>query len=499
MKFLIWALCLLGWLSVGAQPLTPEKARADMKFLKRKLDRLYPGIGHYAPQANYERLYDSLVNQAAPPVSYHDFFQRQVVPLIASLKDGHLAVMHARDYIIRPYRYFPFEVRQVGSRYYISHNLSADTSLRRGTEILALNGEPFAAIHETLQRYHRGGNDGDLTAGARTRSLVYFPVYYLWWYGPQTYVTLTCRTPGDTTVRDATVSCLTSGQLHRYAVRRYRSEMKSTLPNLAVRKIDSLPGTAVLRIETFSNSSRDWFGLRYNRQLRKAFTEIKDQNVQNLVIDVRNNGGGTVLNAVRLLSYWMPQPFQLMEPGVIKRGGRSAYVKAWNPFTWMLFPVFYKKDPSGGFRERPAPPKRKPQQELAYRGNLYFLVNGASYSATTSVLAKTLDAGLGTFVGEPSGGAYWGDFAGQFQYVTLPNSGIRVRIPLKKLIHAVNPKNANGFTVEPDFTVDRTLDDILQGRDYLLHRTLELVKQGKLAEREAKRRQSLSTELSSSR
>ena len=64
-------------------------------------------------------------------------------------------------------------------------------------------------------------------------------------------------------------------------------------------------------------------------------------------------------------------------------------------------------------------------------------MNGASFSATTSVLAKTLDAGMGTFIGEASGSAYWGDFAGHFKTVTLPNSRLQVRIPLKKLTHAV--------------------------------------------------------------
>jgi hypothetical protein len=69
------------------------------------------------------------------------------------------------------------------------------------------------------------------------------------------------------------------------------------------------------------------------------------------------------------------------------------------------------------------------------------------------VLVKTLDAQMGTYIGEACGGAFWGDFAGQFQTVILPNSGLRVRVPLKKLLHDVSAKSANGFTVEPDFPV----------------------------------------------
>jgi hypothetical protein len=85
---------------------------------------------------------------------------------------------------------------------------------------------------------------------------------------------------------------------------------------------------------------------------------------------------------------------------------------------------------------------------------------------------------MGTFVGEASGSAYWGDFAGHFKTVTLPNSRMQVRIPLKKLTHAVEPNRANGFTVEPDFTVTRTYDDLMTNRDYVLDYTLRLIRQG---------------------
>lgn len=108
-------------------------------------------------------------------------------------------------------------------------------------------------------------------------------------------------------------------------------------------------------------------------------------------------------------------------------------------------------------------------------------MNGASFSATTSILAKTLDTGLGTFIGEACGGAYWGDFAGQFKTITLPHSRIQARIPLKKLTHAVEADHANGFTVEPDFTPIRTLNDLITGKDYMLSYTLDLIQKGIVA------------------
>ncbi|WP_234736152.1 S41 family peptidase [Tellurirhabdus bombi] len=482
MKYVIWAFLLIIPFFSSAQMLTPEQSRADFLYLKKKLDLLYPGVGYYLPDSAYNELYDSLANQLKTPVSYHEFYRQQVTPFIASLKDGHLSVYHRKNFVGKSSKFIPFEIRRVDTTYYISHNLSTDTSFARGTELLTLNGQRVADLHQLFQQYQRLGSDGDNMTGARAWSQDYFPIYFARWYGSNDSVCVSYRLPGDSLVRSASLPCLTMAQRNRYAGKRYRQEMKHELSNLAVMIVDSLPNTAILRVETFSNEKRDWFGFKYRRKLRAAFARIQAAQVQNLVIDMRSNGGGTVMNATRLLSYWMPEPFQVMQAGQIKRGGRRAYMKTWNPFSWLFFPIAYKRD-SLGFVERVNVRKRKPEKELAYRGNLYFLMNGASYSATTSVLVKTLDAQMGTYIGEACGGAFWGDFAGQFQTVILPNSNIRVRVPLKKLLHDVSPKNANGFTVEPDFPVERTVEDLLKGRDYVMHKALNLIKQGKIAER----------------
>jgi hypothetical protein len=170
-----------------------------------------------------------------------------------------------------------------------------------------------------------------------------------------------------------------------------------------------------------------------------------------------------------------------MEHEEMKRAARAELVTRWNPISAINFSLQYRSDKSGGFASRSARGRYRPKHRNAFKGNIYFLVNGASFSATTSVLAKTLNAGMGTFIGEASGSAYWGDFAGHFKTVTLPNSRIQVRIPLKKLTHAVVADRANGFTVEPDFTVTRSYDDLLHNRDYVLDYTLGLIRQGVVA------------------
>ncbi|QKZ11581.1 S41 family peptidase [Spirosoma sp. KUDC1026] len=488
-RFLIVSLLCLGlsFQLTVAQPLSPDQARADLTFLKRKLDQLHPGVGYYTPQARMEQLYDSLYNQLTAPVDYLSFFHH-ISPLVTSIKDGHTNLNHRRNYIGKSTRYLPFFIRSVDDTYFISHNVSTDTTLRRGTELLTVNGRPVADIHAELMNADHSGSDGDNSTGRRQWSLVQFADYYASWYGWADSVTITYRLANNSLTRQTRLACPTLDAFRSTVRLRYRNEIDRQ-PNLSVRVIDTLTRTAVLRVSSFMGlKKRDPFQWAFNRRLKRAFRQLREENIQHLIVDMQGNGGGIVANSAELLRYWMPRKFAIMEQEEMKRAARAELITRWNPLSALNFSLRYKTDARGGFASRSGRHQYHPYKQNAFKGKLYFLVNGASFSATTSVLAKTLDAGLGTFVGEASGSAYWGDFAGHFKTVTLPNSRIQVRIPLKKLTHSVTADRANGFTVEPDFTVERTYNDLMTNREYVLEYTMELIRQGVVANRPLKSR-----------
>jgi hypothetical protein len=469
----------------SAQPLSPAQARADLTFLKRKLDQLHPGVGYYTPQAQMEQLYDSLYNQLTAPMSYLSFYHH-VSPMVTSIKDGHTNLNHRRNYIGKNTRYLPFFIRSVGDTYFISHNVSTDTTLRRGTELLTINGRPVATLHAELMNADRSGSDGDNNTGRRQWSMVQFADYYAAWYGWADSATVTYRLASDSLIHQARIACPNLDRFRSTMQQRYRNEYNQR-PNLSVRVVDTLTHTAVLRVSSFMGlKKRDPFQWAFNRRLKRAFKQLREENIQNLIVDMQGNGGGIVSNSAELLRYWMPKKFAIMEHEEMKRAARAELTTRWNPLSALNFSLHYKTDARGGFASRSGKHQYQPHKRKAFKGNLYFLVNGSSFSATTSVLAKTLDAGLGTFVGEASGSAYWGDFAGHFKTVTLPNSRIQVRIPLKKLTHSVTAERANGFTVEPDFTVERTYNDLITNREYVLEYTLDLIRQGVVATRSLK-------------
>lgn len=157
-------------LPVKGQLLSPEEARQDLAALKHKLDAFHPGVGYYTPQARFEFLYDSLYNTLTAPIGYQAFFKR-ISPLVNALKDGHTNLNHRKQYINKHTHYIPFYIRLIGQQYYISHNMSADTTLKRGTELLAINGRLLADLHRELMDADHSGSDGDNITGRRQWSI----------------------------------------------------------------------------------------------------------------------------------------------------------------------------------------------------------------------------------------------------------------------------------------------------------------------------------------
>lgn len=108
-----------------------------------------------------------------------------------------------------------------------------------------------------------------------------------------------------------------------------------------------------------------------------------------------------------------------------------------------------------------------------YKGKLYVLINGASGSMAAVVASFLKGNGRGIFIGEESGGTMEGNTSHQSARLVLPNSKIRIAIPLIKTTNAV--AFAKGRGVEPDYYVTPKIDDILKGIDTELNFALSLI------------------------
>ena len=80
------------------------------------------------------------------------------------------------------------------------------------------------------------------------------------------------------------------------------------------------------------------------------------------------------------------------------------------------------------------------------------------------------------FIGEETGGGYYGNTSGATTILKLPETGIKIYIPLIKYVSAVSDY-PNGRGIIPDHHVEASIKEILEGQDPVMEYTLELIRQ----------------------
>jgi len=168
------------------------------------------------------------------------------------------------------------------------------------------------------------------------------------------------------------------------------------------------------------------------RKFKKAFKEIRNQNLDKVILDVRNNGGGAIKNIKHLTRYLIDEEYLIVKKATIEQAFKDEK-KSW--FQKILF-SFTSKELVGDeyIMKRFSKKMIKPQKKL-YQGELVVLINESSYSAAALTPALLRAKNRATLIGEEAGGSYHLAFAGSSKYVRMKNSKIKVRVPIIQLIY----------------------------------------------------------------
>src|SRR6201995_85318 len=100
-----------------------------------------------------------------------------------------------------------------------------------------------------------------------------------------------------------------------------------------------------------------------------------------------------------------------------------------------------------------------PKEKNHYEGQVFILIGGNSFSATTLFAGSLKGQKNVTLVGEETGGGYYGNTAWIIPDVTLPNTKLRFRLPKFRLI-VDKGREKNGHGVMPDVMAPPTVNAI---------------------------------------
>jgi C-terminal processing protease CtpA/Prc len=221
-------------------------------------------------------------------------------------------------------------------------------------------------------------------------------------------------------------------------------------------------------------------GSNYRNWVDDTFKLLHDKGTQTLIIDLRGNGGGDDNYVAALVSCLTDKPFRFydhIDVNTVTPTFKDQLDFHLSPERLKEFRDGLAPNPQGGYRLTiPLHQGLAEQQPAKYPflGKVFVLMDGGSFSGAADFCAVVHHLQRATFIGEETGGGYYGNNSGMMPTLTLPISKLQVRLPLYSYWNAVPGYDAKNHGVRPDYLVEMKVADILNGIDAPLQKALQL-------------------------
>jgi hypothetical protein len=465
----------------------PETLQRDFDLMRTMMEKFHPSLYWYTPKDSIDRIFDFYRAAIKDSMTEQQFGFRIVAPVTTSIRCGHTSFNYSKKYnkAMRGIRLpsFPLFLKVWGDSMVVTSNLNRkDSVIKRGAIINSIDGLTAKQLTDIMFRYLP--TDGYAENINYIRISNSFPYYHRNIFGLKKFYTVNFT---DSTGHERIVS-LPLFDPHGDTLLKVKRDPKNTRPkNKKISKKDRLQDVRSLTIDSSTQSavmSLNSFdgGNRLPKFFRSSFRTLKKDNIENLVIDIRSNGGGKVNHYTRLSQYLRNTPFKVADTAYAVRKSFGSYGKYFqsrfvNSLALGLF-TKRKHDSLYHFKywERHV---YKPKNNNFFSGNIYVLIGGPTFSAST-LFAQTMKGQSNVlFIGEETGGGSHGNNGLMIPNITLPNTGVRVRMPLFRLIQYNHPPK-NGRGIEPDVLVPPNSKALMQLKDLKMEKAFEIIRSKKI-------------------
>lgn len=463
---LFLAFSVFYWAAALAQTLSPELLKTDFTRFRTALNEVHPTMYRYTPKATFDSLFAVTEARLNRPMTQQEFYVT-MVPLLVALKDGHIKWIPAgRDehYPFHTDQLFPLKIYALENRVWVTGNYASET-VPEGAEIVQINRQPVADVIRHLLPQMTFA-DGHTVNGKYEDLNHFFSGYYATFIAAPATHEVVYRIGNEE--RTVTLPAVTLERIKAYEATHKIAPQKPFRLAFTENR-----ATAILTIERFWDDKKEQ---DYAEFLKTSFRELREKQVQNLVLDLRNNEGGEEKYGVWLYQYLAEKPFRYYDHIRVRQKKKYSF-PAWTPklyrqFKWL---VIRKKGDGYVFTKQAGLKRQQPKRD-AFHGNLLVLVNGLSFSVTTEFAARVHADGRAVFVGQETGGGYIGDNSGIFTITQLPNSKMDLGIGMFGFRMANLPTTLKpGQGIIPDHLVVPTVDDILTNNDRAMKQALQLI------------------------
>ena len=503
--YIIIAFCSLSCISVKKynakldQPIPPEKLKSDVDFAYRKLQQLHPNLYWYIDKENLEHQFDSLKTTITIPLKPAEFYQK-LAPIISNIHEGHLRLVPPEKRMTKKeLKNLENQKGLLGrmnyvidqNRIFVKDNADKFENIKVGTEILKIKDVP---VQNYLNDYQKLVNsDGDNTTFQKYMLAKRWPIFFTIDHGILDSVKIETKYQNE--IKDF--------YIHREKIS--KEEKKEEKKQIATIKKDNAQknkdynpairaynrdlqflakdsSIAYMKIKTFS-------GTKSAKFYKESFKKIEENKSKYLILDIRDNLGGSLSEINNLYSYLALDDFKFINDIEVTSRNSMFHANYFNefsnvakPFAGIVYPIYIigtafsskKIDGKVYLRNNNIFSIKKPKK-TAFKGKIYVLINGSSFSAASILPSKLKGDKRAILVGEETGGANDGTVAGRYSTEKLPNSKIYLPIGLMLIQPNIEFSNTKKG-VTPDIEIVPKLSDILAKKDLELDHVIKEIR-----------------------
>jgi len=418
----------------------PELLQQDFTFFRETLEKEHAGLYRYKGKIVLDKLFDSCFTTLNHPMPQLEF-AKSIAFVISSIEDGHTGTNLSRllmNYYGENEKMFPVYVYFINRKAYVL--CSSIKKLPAETEILSIDYTPISEIKKKMLQYLP--SDGKIeTKKNQVLNNGAFSFLYSWIFGNKNSFAVRYKTKQGE---------IKTTNINAEIVKDFECDNGNESGNTKNLQLDfPEKNVALLTIKTF-DENRLAGKQNFREFLETSFKEINSREISALIIDLRGNAGGADAYGALLYSYLTNKPF-----------------KYFYSIESTTHKITVEEDSLLGIQQ---------PQNNSFNGKVLFLINGLCFSTAADFCSIAKSSNRGKFIGEETGGGYYGNTSGQTTKVELPNSKIDITIPKMKYVNAVKISKYKDRGTIPDYRILPTINEVILHKDVQLNFALQSAK-----------------------
>ena len=279
----------------------PDSLKRWTKSVMKGTSEKHPGFYRYTSKEKFDNLIDSTTQTIKDSLTELDYYKK-MKPLFAQIGCLHTGISFSKEYqshLDNSSTLIPIEIFiDSAKKVLITKNYDTNQDIQIGSEVVSINGRPISDILNGLVKAipSDGFNQTEKTLLLNHR--------FSFWY--QTIIEVT---------QAFTIEIKANGVNKTYELNGVSKKVFPSLKSLESNykkplEFEVVNNSGILKVHSFANSTIKDNGQKFKKYTKATFKQIKGMGIENLIIDLRYNTGGTDGNAAFLASYFFDKPFR---------------------------------------------------------------------------------------------------------------------------------------------------------------------------------------------